>query len=650
MRNAFSQPYERNSIMEDMDNGILFIAPSKQIVYTLFDVLREMGHRFPIHEANMDDAVILANSYVESGTKVIVSQGGTANCLKQNVHAYIIEIRYSSFDLIHTVKYALTLSSKVAIIGFESLIYNARQIQYLFPENLIIQQVENKREIVPTIQALVSQGVRAFVGGSLVVTAAETVGAHGVYMDADKRAIHDAINESIRIRNLQIEREMRFEQIRAILNSISEGIIGTDKNGNINEVNPNALELLGMDKNLIMGRNVADFFPNLQIDQLMNSGTELYGEPQRIGNNLFSINSVPIMVNGECSGMVITLQESQQIQSMEHKIRKAILASGHVAKKSFSDIIGESETITKTKNSAKIYAEVDSTVLIYGETGTGKELFAQSIHNASKRAANPFVAVNCAALPENLLESELFGYVKGAFTGAKSSGKVGLFEMAHTGTVFLDEISEMALSLQPRLLRVLQEKEVSRIGDDKITPVDIRVIAATNNDLRHCVNAGTFREDLYYRLSVLIVELPPLRERMTDIKALARNIISQKSRNLYHTEGKISNEALDLLHTLDWPGNIRQLSNVLERAIVISRGGRISEDIMADVLQRCRPFTQRPAIVGNDSPSCSLKKLESQAIRQALQSSGGNKKIAAQRLGISTATLWRKLKDFSDVQ
>ena len=181
----------------------------------------------------------------------------------------------------------------------------------------------------------------------------------------------------------------------------------------------------------------------------------------------------------------------------------------------------------------------------------------------AKRAANPFVAVNCAALPENLLESELFGYVKGAFTGAKSSGKVGLFEMAHTGTVFLDEISEMALSLQPRLLRVLQEKEVSRIGDDKITPVDIRVIAATNNDLRHCVNAGTFREDLYYRLSVLIVELPPLRERMTDIKALARNIISQKSRNLYHTEGKISNEALDLLHTL---GLARQHPPAVQRA------------------------------------------------------------------------------------
>ncbi len=630
--------------MEKLDNGVVFIAPSKQVVYTIYDVLKEMDCHYPIHEATMEDAVALANDYVKAGTKVIVSQGGTANCLRKNVNAYIIEFRYSSFDLIHTVKYAQSISPKVAIVGFESLIYNAMQIKHLFGDSLIFEEVDNLGAIYPTLKRLNQEGVGVFIGGSPVVTAAQELGAHGIYMDADKRAIRDAVQESTRVLKMQLEKEARFGTIRAILNSISEGIIGTDKEGRIQEINPNALKLLNMEKDALLGRNVWEVIPNAGIEQTLKSGEEFYGEPQQMGGNLVSVNSVPIMVHDDCLGAVVTLQESQQIQNMEHKIRKAILAKGHVAKNSFQDIIGGSAAMKKARTSAMTYAGVDSTTLIYGETGTGKELFAQSMHNASNRASNPFVAVNCAALPENLLESELFGYVRGAFTGAKSSGKVGLFEMAHTGTIFLDEISEMALSLQPRLLRVLQEKEVSRIGDDKITPVEIRVIAATNRDLMKLVHEGKFREDLYYRLSVLILELPPLRERMSDLEQLSNHIIRQKNTTLQRRVDHLSEGALELLRGLDWPGNVRQLSNVLERAMVMSQGRAITSETMAEALQSCRPFTHKPAVFGKEEQSSLLEDMELRTIREVLRETGGNRKLTAARLGISTSTLWRKMK------
>ena len=329
----------------------------------------------------------------------------------------------------------------------------------------------------------------------------------------------------------------------------------------------------------------------------------------------------------------------------------------------------------QAKKRAALYASTDSTVLIYGRTGTGKELFAQSIHNASSRAKGPFVAVNCGALPESLLESELFGYVQGAFTGARTGGKTGLFEMAQGGTIFLDEISEMALPLQARLLRVCQEREISRIGDDKVIPVDVRVIAAANRDLLTLVRAGTFREDLYYRLAVLILELPTLASRLEDLDELAATLIRHKARELHRSIAPLPSESLEILRSISWPGNVRQLSNVLERAIIICQGRTITADVMRDAMDSCRPFLRDP----DNGESCSwpnqahaesqknVRDLSSTSFAKPSASSyaqalgeckslaetndlifattiaecGGNLAEAARRLKVGRTTLWR---------
>lgn len=286
--------------------------------------------------------------------------------------------------------------------------------------------------------------------------------------------------------------------------------------------------------------------------------------------------------------------------------------------------------------------------LIQGETGTGKELFAQSIHNASGRKDKPFVAVNCAALPENLLESELFGYVEGAFTGARKGGKTGLFELAHEGTIFLDEISEMSMSIQARFLRVIQEKEVVRLGDDKIIPVNIRVIGATNRDLLRQVEEMKFREDLYYRLCVLTLEIPPLRMRKEDIHNLVDYFLVGKSKELNIKTKGIDHDAMARLLLYDWPGNIRQLENLVERCVVLSRDKEISIEVMDEAIsgipQLGREADHQYVEHENDGKKGVLKQIEKDTIMNVLEETGGNKTLAAEKLGISVTTLWRKLK------
>jgi transcriptional regulator with PAS, ATPase and Fis domain len=283
---------------------------------------------------------------------------------------------------------------------------------------------------------------------------------------------------------------------------------------------------------------------------------------------------------------------------------------------------------------AKKYAEVDSTILIEGESGTGKEVFAQAIHSASSRCKGPFVAVNCGAIPDSILESELFGYQAGAFTGARRDGKDGLFTQAHAGTIFLDEISETSQNFQTTLLRVIQEMEVRPLGSDKVIPIDIRIIVATNRRLKQEVDLGIFRSDLYYRLNILRLNIPPLRYRKEDIPHLVRYFIGHNTAKL-GKELSISQGAMACLTNYSWPGNIRELQNAIERLCVTS-DVKIDESLVIETLEECDPEDSQNA----DRIDCIRKN----HIIEVLQQCGNNKKIAAEKLGISRTTLWRELK------
>nr|WP_256379855.1 MULTISPECIES: sigma 54-interacting transcriptional regulator [unclassified Brevibacillus] len=313
------------------------------------------------------------------------------------------------------------------------------------------------------------------------------------------------------------------------------------------------------------------------------------------------------------------------------------MESGLEAKYRLEDIVGCSQAIREAKAWAASFGKTEATVLITGETGTGKELFAQGIHLVSQRSAGPFIAVNCAALPGNLLESELFGYEDGAFTGARRGGKPGLFELAHGGTLFLDEIGELSLPIQALLLRVLQEKKVRRIGGERIVPVDVRIIAATNRDLEQQIASGQFRSDLYYRLNVLTLEIPPLRERKEDIPDLVWSIIHEVGERRDKAIREVDPAIFALLEQHNWPGNVRELRNVVERMVLLCQSDRLDASDAEFFVSKIQRVRDRPQPGESE---------EAMLIRKVLEETKGNRMEAAKILGMDRTTLWRKLKKY----
>lgn len=349
--------------------------------------------------------------------------------------------------------------------------------------------------------------------------------------------------------------ESRFFEL---LNVIDEGIIATDVNGIIFALNKKASEIFKLNSKNI-GTNVLSVIRHSSIKKAIEKKVLIDQELININGNYISFQVVPVKTAGDITGFLMIANIFEEKERSQHKLRTKLLSKGHKARYTFESIIGVSDIIEDTKNMAKRMARSNSSILIAGESGVGKELFAQAIHNASSRKNYQFVAINCAAIPDNLLESELFGYEEGAFTGAKKGGKMGMFEIAHNGTLFLDEIGEMPLQLQSRLLRVIQEREVMRIGGENIIHVNIRIIAATNKNLKELVKKGKFRSDLYYRLNVLPLTIPPLRERENDVLVLFEHM-----RNQIGATYTLSDKSKNFLLRYNWEGNLRELRNCIE--------------------------------------------------------------------------------------
>ena len=368
-------------------------------------------------------------------------------------------------------------------------------------------------------------------------------------------------------------------QLETILDAVHDGIIALNREGEVTVFNPGAEELFDKRRAEVIGRSVNRIWSGSPLLETLNSGQGQMHDLQNIRGKKIVCTRVPIKSDDRVMGVVGTLKDVTEIQKLEEELRGKLREQGHIAKYSFADIIGQSPVIFQTVARARRLAGNHLNLLLLGENGTGKELFAQAIHNASPRKIGPFVAFNFAALPESLLESELFGYEEGAFTGARKGGKPGLFEQAHNGTLFIDEIGDASLAMQARLLRVLQEKQVLRVGGTRIIEVNVRVIAATNKDLSAMTREGSFRSDLYYRLNVLSLRIPPLRERKEDIPALLAYFLSR-----YPARRRLSREVAERLHEHDWPGNVRELENVVEYMANLASGDTITLEDMPETL------------------------------------------------------------------
>ena len=576
---------------------------------------------------------------------VIISRGITASLIKNEIPDIpVVEIPVAGNDLVYCLKRAKDRfgSRQMAIIGSHNMIYGAEGLIALFDIRAKLYFRLSGRDGKRSVDQAVADGCTVILGGVETCAYARELGLETSIITSGKEALWQAFTEAKTAADIQLTEQQKTKRLKAILDYTYEGILEIDRHLNITVCNHMASAILELGSEVV-GRSATELFARSRFQRILCDDKQYEDELVAYQQQKLVVNKILVTVKGGRSRYVVTFQDVTKLQSLEQMIRRQISAKGYTAKYSFSDIIGESQPIKNTIEQARHYAKTEADILIIGESGTGKELFAQSIHNESARKNNPFVAINCAAINENLLESELFGYVEGAFTGAQKGGKAGLFEQAHRGTIFLDEIAEISPSLQAKMLRVLQEREIMRLGDSKIIPVNIRVIAATNKDLFQLVQDGKFREDLYYRLDVLRLNIPNLNQRGHDIRLLASHFIRELSGEYRARQADISltRDALAALEQTDWHGNIRQLRNVCLRMVVLcGSDGIVSEQDVREVL---RGYTRHEAV----RESGEQDSFERERIRRALEQAAYNRTEAARTLGMSRSTLWKKMKKYS---
>ncbi|WP_453995129.1 sigma 54-interacting transcriptional regulator [Bacillus nitroreducens] len=475
------------------------------------------------------------------------------------------------------------------------------------------------------------------------------LGAFAVFKD-----ITEVVNLAEEITNLKEIQTM----LEAIIQSSEEAISVVDEHGRGILINRAYTRITGLEKEQVIGKPAnADISEGESMHmQVLRTRRPVRGARMKVGphDKDVIVNVAPIIVDGKLKGSVGVIHDVSEISQLTSELNRArhIIRSLE-AKYTFDDIIGSSEEMEFAIEQAKLGAKTPATVLLRGESGTGKELFAHAIHNESKRKFNKFVRVNCAAISESLLESELFGYEEGAFSGAKRGGKRGIFEEANNGSIFLDEIGELPLNTQAKLLRVLQEKEIVRVGGTKPIPIDVRIIAATNVNLEKGIGNGTFREDLYYRLNKIPIFIPSLRMRKQDIKPLAEHLLHKINQDYGRTVEGLTQEAIQYLMRYDWPGNVRELENVLGRAVIFMNYQERLIDVQ-HIPSLHNSLEDAPAQIAlaeseiKDTPLSDLvEKYEAKVIAEVLKLNGGNKTAAAKSLGISLRSLYYKLEKYN---
>lgn len=616
---------------------ISFIAPYKR----LKELADSASARFnvPIKTClgNLYDGLEIAREELNCAPCILISRGGTADLISRKLNMQVIEVNISIYDLLKVLVDHDQSNQQIAIVGYDFLVEKAEKICEILSIPASFYRVEKDTNLHTIMKQLKNDQVDVVVGDVISTDIAVEYQIQYHLIESGVDAVTDALSKAVTLHHYLATINEKTHKNEAIINNVREYIFFTDAEGKIEQANPQAIGLFP-EYSSIIGTNIGDIIPFDDFPAKTSSGVPMEGVVISLNRGEFYASVIPVEVHGERGGVVVILQEISFIQQIEKKIRTQLHAKGLVARYHFRDIVSISGRMLKCIETAKKYSKSPSSICIHGETGTGKELMAQSMHNESTVQDGPFVAVNCGALPEHLLESELFGYVKGAFTGADPKGKQGLFELAHKGTLFLDEVHELDIRLQVKLLRALQEKEIMRIGDNRVIHVDVRVIAASNIPLYSEVLAGRFRRDLYYRLNILSLDIPPLRERREDIPVLFDHFMQQFSKQYRYKQRSRDNVLNHLLQSYPWPGNIREIRNMAERYVIL--GKLTAED-----------FTDHDGIdhsggkPGADFFTGTLLDIERKIVARILNEEQGNISRTSKRLKIDRNTLKRKLHD-----
>ena len=605
-----------------------------------------------VFDRSFEDALETARSLTEADERVdaFVAAGSNGAYLRDHSPVPVALVDVSTTDALQALAHARTLGRRIGVVNFRRVLPGLERWKDL----LRGVQIEQRAYVTPeearaAVAELATHGYEVVVGPGPACEVAEAAGLKSVLLYSFE-CVCETIERAIEMAQVvRAERERR-EQLASVIDHVDEAVVAVDASERIAFVNPGAERLLGVSGAELLGKRLSSVAAELGLARVLETGAPELRSFQRLGARSLVVSRIPVRQHGVLTGAVLTCQDSRTLLRVDRDLRSELRPRRFIARYELAGIVGGSAAVRTARSLAEQYAATEGTVLITGESGTGKEMFAQGIHNASRRRERPFVAINCAAFPEALLESELFGYEEGAFTGSRRGGRAGLFEAAHGGTIFLDEVGDVPITLQTRLLRVLQERQVLRLGSNDPTPIDVRVIAATNRDLKREIARAAFREDLYYRLNILPILVPPLRARIEDVAPIAEALLRDALAR-HGVPGVLPRALAVILPWLQgyaWPGNVRELENVLERvAVLYSHRAAAPDQVAADDLRAVLPelFEAAAERRGAAEDLRTARGAEEAAvIDRVLGECGGNMSEAAKRLGVGRSTLYRKLR------
>lgn len=600
----------------------------------------------------MDAAVEFGRAMEKKGVEVVIGRRATAHFLRKALSIPVLALPVTSLDILNCIKAAIRYGRRILLPTYGGLFMDTGLIEEVFDVKIIQRIYTDGKTLEEAVRYGAEVGADVVIGGGGSTHYAEKYGIKGLEIIVSAETLSSILEDACSVAQSKREEMQRAMRYRYIVNAATDAIISIDQNGVVTTMNQAAKKLFNIRRDDIEGELLQNCIPGTRILDFLKNGRHEINELETIDGKSFLTNYMPIEMDTGIIGVVATFKDASDVIKDEKKIRK-LSAKGLVTRYSIKDFVHRSQRMKDMIQKVKQFSKSFSTILIMGETGTGKEIIAQSIHNLSPRRLGPFVSINCGALPDQLLESELFGYEEGAFTGSRRGGKPGHFELAHQGTIFLDEIASTSSNVQTRLLRVLQEKEVMRIGGNEFLPVDVRVVAATNTELAEEVEKGRLREDLFFRLDVLKITVAPLRERMEDLPLLVRELLKRISAKYRIAPVKIPVACMHTLMEYRWPGNIRQLENFLERLTLLCGNG-FDQAVFDELFHEVKRYVGQSGKNPEPLPAATIKlgdiydhNEEILSIERALRKAKYNKIRAARALGISRTTLWRKIKQLN---
>lgn len=557
----------------------------------------------------------------------------------------MVNIQKTDMDIINALLAARKISDYVAITVHNTENVNITLLEDLCSVKLKEIKYASVEELQNNLRRELKSGCRVVVGGgfssSLVGQHFESAACFAV--EPTRYSFSIALNRAKTVAQMKRQERLRYEQLLSVLKVSREGVLFIDAQKCCIYSNLMAAKLLSPTRTPLAPEEFPAYFAPLHLTEALESGVPVTEELVALHGRQLIVSVIPLSVDHGKQGAVAFFRDMASLYDFAGRIRAAQKQHGFVAHTEVSGILGQDPVMLRLKELITTYAPHDASVLIHGETGTGKDLVAQAMHNASPRKNAPFLAINCAAVPESLLESELFGYEGGAFTGAKRGGKAGFFEMAHGGSLFLDEVGDLGYGAQLRLLRVLESREVIRVGGNRVIPVDIRIISASHKSLPEMVQKGLFRADLFYRLACLRLQIPPLRKRLGDVPSLLAPLLRQYGK----PAGILSQPILDTIGTHAWPGNVRELRSVVESYIILlGRGDQPDPALFADILEEWTDGRPPDGVAPRPQPVAGtlkdrVEELRRRIVQDTIIKCSWNKQQAAKELGISYNTLWR---------